>query len=351
MPGRALAASAHAVVFLCAMSARAEVPTHRVRVDYVAPRGCPGESELVAELQGRVPNMTLTRDDDALGLDVKVRRRAEGFEGRVIVHEPGGSPSQRVVRGETCEEVVAAVTLIAALTLDPAARVTPPTAAASHEATGGAQPSKPPLADVVPQIHEERAASHGSPPAAVDGAEAPPAQDAPSSLLLGAHAGASSRLTGTVLPSAALFVELGSTRRALVAPAVRARFERSATGTVTVIRGAGQFSWTLGSLELCPLAWSAWRLRVSPCARVDAGALAAVGRDVLPSRSDARLWLGAGGVVRTRYHIAGALYGELEETLFVPLLRDRFFVAPDVTVFRAAAAGWALSGGVGVSIW
>ena len=92
-------------------------------------------------------------------------------------------------------------------------------------------------------------------------------------------------------------------------------------------------------------------MRVSPCARIDAGAVAAEGHDVQPSRSESRLWVSAGAVARTQYHIVGALYAELEEAVFAPVFRDRFFVAPDVTVFRAAAAGWTVSGGLGVSIW
>jgi hypothetical protein len=345
----ALSASAHAVLFFCAAGARAE--TTRVHVDYVAARGCPDESAFVADLRARVPQLVLVRDDDALGLQVKVRRRAERFEGRIVVRERGASPSQRTVEGDTCAEVVAAVTLIAALTVDPSARVAP--GADSSRDASAADVGTPTTPEPGPaaQVLESAAAPSSDVPGAAQPGEAQGDRAPSSSLLIGAHAAGSSRLTGTVLPSGALFVDLASTRRGLLAPSVRFRVERSARGTSTAIRGAGQFTWTLGSLELCPLAWVAWRLRVSSCARVDAGAVAAEGRDVKPAVSDSRLWLSGGAVLRTRYHIAGALYVELEETVFAPVFRDRFFVAPDVTVFRAAAAGWVVSGGLGVSIW
>ena len=346
----ALSASAHAIVFFCAAGGHAET-MRRVHVDYVAARGCPDESAFVADLRARVPQIALARDDDALGLEVRVRRRAERFEGRIAVRERGASPSQRTVEGDSCAEVVAAVTLIAALAVDPSARAALG-AAASGDASAANVRTQPtsepgPAAQVI-----SRAAA---PPSDVSGAaqrgEVPRDRALTSSLLVGAHVAGSSRLTGTVLPSAALFVDLASTRRGLLAPSVRLRVERSARGTVTAIRGAGQFTWTVGSLELCPIAWIAWRLRVSMCTRVDAGAVAAEGRDVQPAVSGARPWLSGGAVLRTRYHVAGAIYAELEETVFAPVFRDRFFVAPDVTVFRAAAAGWVVSGGLGVSIW
>ena len=348
--------SVHLVAMLRGNLSRAEAQ-RRVRIDYVAPHGCPDEESFAAQLRERVPHVALTRDVDALRLDVSVKVHGPRFEGRFVVHEADGSVSRRAVLGATCEEVVSAVTLIAALALEPEAPSRPTTdeavargvtdPATASDARGATttvgSDGQPPA---VTRSAPDASASGG--PERVEGADA---RGGAASLSVGAHAGASSRMGGTVLASASLFVDLHGATQAVFDPALRVRFERSGSGTAMAPRGGGQFTWTLGSVELCPTAWSVWRVRVSPCARVDGGALAADGQDVQPSRSDVRVWLSAGAVGRARFHVAGPVYAELEETAFVPLVRDRFYVAPDVTVFRAAPLGWAMSGGLGVSIW
>jgi hypothetical protein len=340
-------------ILVCGNMSHAETQ-RRVGVDYVAPRGCSDADAFAADLHERVPQVALTRDADALHLDVRLRRHGDRFEGRVTVREADGSVSQRTVTGVTCEEVVSAVTLIAALAIDPSPppRPTPeePAAPAATDPDGAprALAAAPPEGERPAGTRDVQTATASRP---LDRVEAAPARGGSTSLSVGAHAGASSRINGTVLASGALFFDLQGTTRAVFDPALRVRFERTSNGTAAAPRGAGQFTWTLGSVELCPLAWSMWRVRISPCARVDGGALAAEGRDVQPSRSDVRVWLSAGAVGRARFLIAGPLYAELEEALFAPLVRDRFYVAPDVTVFRAAALGWAMSGGLGVSIW
>ena len=236
---RSVAASAHAVVFFCVIGARAET-MRPVHVDYQATRGCPDESEFVAELRARVPEISFARDDAALGLEVRIRRRTERFEGRVIVRDRGASSSHRIVEGETCGEVVAAVTLIAALTVDRLARVAPVAAAVARDANDsheGTPPAAPPERDAAPPIHESVSATSGEAATAARPEES--TENLSPSMLVGAHVGGSSRLTGTVLPSGVFFVDLRSKRQALVAPGARLRLERSVGGT-----GHPPISWT-----------------------------------------------------------------------------------------------------------
>ena len=170
-----------------------------VHVDYQATRGCPDESEFVAALRARVPEITLARDDDALSFEVRIRRRTKRFEGTVTLRDRGGSPSQRIVDGETCGEVVAAVTLIAALTVDRKVRVTPVAAAAVCDANGatdlheGTLPTAPPEPDAAPPTHESSTAPSGD--AGTAARQEASTKVVASSMLVGAHVCGSSRLT------------------------------------------------------------------------------------------------------------------------------------------------------------
>jgi len=56
-------------------------------------------------------------------------------------------------------------------------------------------------------------------------------------------------------------------------------------------------------------------------------------------------------VGRARLTVAGPLFVEAEASAFAPLVRDRFFVQPNVTIFRAPTAGVAGALGLGLSFW
>jgi hypothetical protein len=166
----------------------------------------------------------------------------------------------------------------------------------------------------------------------------------------GAHGGAIGGVAPDVLVLVPLFVEVARDTDAMVAPALRVRVERTGSGTLDVgVGGASaQFTWTAAALDLCPILVSAGRFGARPCARVEGGTLEAAGVNVQPSRSGVRPWLGTGLVARGRVLVAGPLFLELEAATTLAIVRDRFFVEPSQTVFRAPLLGWAATAGVGV---
>ena len=146
-----------------------------------------------------------------------------------------------------------------------------------------------------------------------------------------------------------LFVELANVTDAPLAFDVRLRFSHAGTGAAPVTGGALDFTWTAGSLDVCPLAWSPGRARFVACARGEAGVLDASGVNILPARSDARPWLTAGLALRAQYALVGPLFVELEPSAFAPIIRDRFYFEPSITAFRAPAVAFEGAAGVGAS--
>jgi hypothetical protein len=81
---------------------------------------------------------------------------------------------------------------------------------------------------------------------------------------------------------------------------------------------------------------------------MDAGQLSALGKGVLPARQVDRPWLAAGGIGRLEFGFLGLLAIELSGELFVPIVRDRFFVGANTTVHRAPAIAGGAALGLGV---
>jgi hypothetical protein len=130
-----------------------------------------------------------------------------------------------------------------------------------------------------------------------------------------------------------------------VSPAFRLRFERASADD-----GGARFTWTTGSLDGCPIALATGPIRMWPCVRLVAGALAATG-DVSQARSTARPWLSGAAVARGRLALVGGLFLEVEAEALAPFVRDRFYLEPDATVHRATAVAAGGAAAMGASFW
>jgi hypothetical protein len=329
-----------------ASHARADAPSRPARVDYEAPTSCPDARAFEGQVRARSSRIVL-RADAATSVRVRIGARAGRFEGDVVIVETGGGPTQqRHVEG-SCADVVAALSLIAALALDPTASTSPtPTAAPAPTEAASAKPeeAKPPAA--APTAPPSKAAERAAP--ASD--ELPPeAQLAKHDWRwsIGAGAGVTGGVATALLVSVPVFVDVAQVSRGLVSPAFRLRFERASTDGN---QGGASFTWTTGSLDGCPIALATGPIRMWPCVRVVAGTLAATG-DVSQARSAGRPWLSAAAVVRGRLSLVGGLFLEVEGEAFAPFVRDRFYLEPDTTVHRATAVAAGGAAAVGASFW
>jgi hypothetical protein len=303
---------------------------------------------------------------------VRIVPRAGRFMGRLVVRELDGSEAERTVVGETCAEVVSALALIAAVAIDPTAAApksssNEPVAAASTNTTPSAT-SAALAAENPPTKPEQRTESHAppeQPPTVPDeNAPKPPSNEASNRAVaasphtwhvsLGADGEVGTGSSPTLWVSVPAFVELWRrpTGAGIFAPGARIRFERAGSGVVASSTGSAKFTWTKGSLDLCPIAWSFGSVRLQPCARAEAGVVEASGVDVQPGRTNTRPWVTAGSVARGRWTVLDPLFVEVETAALVPIVRDRFFLETNnTTVFQAGVVAWTAAAGAGLSIW
>lgn len=336
-----------ALALFAAAEARAAdtEPERPVSVEYAAPAGCLGAQGFADQLRQRSSRVRVVDAGSAQRVRVRIEPREGAFVGRLVLGDARGAEAERVVEGRTCGEVVASLAFVTALALD--AQAGSSDAESSAAAADGA---------TAPRTSAEPADALPPPPPLRD---EPRADEAPTrsppprewSVALGVDARVQSGPTPSVALSAPVFVDLAQATPSVLALRLRARFER--TGGSTSESGAGaNFTWTVGTVELCPLEWSSHAAaRLGLCGRAEAGVLAAEGTAITPARSASRPWASGGGLARAAVVVLDPFFFELEGSLGAVLVRDRFFVEPDSTVFQPAPLAWGVALGAGARIW
>jgi hypothetical protein len=307
--------------------------TERFRVEYRADDDCPDIDEFTRQVLARTTLARLSDDNQpAHAFRVAIVRTPGGTNGNLSIREPDGTASTRHVEAATCDEVVGALALIAALTLDPSASTTPlpkrPPASPAPTASSAVQepPPRTPQPAMLPPVakSEPESASEGS------------------SRWAGTS-GAQFIAAGGIAPGTALGLAtfVGIRRAVNERDRWEARLGFRWTPTVTADAELGQatFRWLAIRAEGCPVALSltAW-LVSEPCLAVDVGQLRAQGvRDetIQITGVDYAPWVSAGAVGRLHADVFGDLGVELEGGLLVPLYRHEFvFRHPDGTVYH-----------------
>ncbi len=301
---RRLAALALALA-ATAFTARARADAERIGVSYTAPAGCSSRDAFVRELRRRTTRVEVTDANDAGSrFVVELVDRGSQIVGRFDFIEPSGADTARAVSGATCDEVVPALALIAAVLVDP-------------ESLGRARAAE---------------AAHG-----------PPAEK-PRSFLLRPSVGAGAEVSMALAPSAAfapmlelgLEAELGDRR----GPALSLAGARFTSPTRSTEAGDADFTTTLARLTLCPLRWPPrGPLFGSACAAFEAGALDAKGSRTLGGHQYSSLWLAADPELAFEYRPLRSLGIGLGVLGVFPLVRDHYLFGPNVAVFSVPVAG------------
>ena len=144
------------------------------------------------------------------------------------------------------------------------------------------------------------------------------------------------------------FVAIERVRRSVFRPMLRGAVAATGIQHVDYPRGTATFGWLGATMEACPLAIDLARnFRVRPCASFTFGALRASATPATDARYETRKWLGAGALGRFEWEVLPrTMRLELGGGLVVPFQRDRFFVAPDTTLFVVPSAGMTADVGV-----
>lgn len=261
--------------------------------------------------------------DTAARFVVELFDRGTKIVGTFHFVEASGAETARAVSGASCDEVVPALALIAAVLVDPESVRRAPAAA---------------VAPVAP-----------APAVARPPGREPSLRLRPS---FGAGAGASS----VVGPGASIapLVELGleSELEGARGPALALTLARFITPTRSTSAGDADFTTTLGRLTLCPLRWPArGRLFGSACGAFEAGALHAKGSRTLGEHAFTSLWLAASPALALEYRPLRVLGLGLEALGVFPLVRDRYFFGPNRHVFSVPVAGVTVEASVRVVLF
>ena len=290
-----------------------------VRLRYSASRECADERGFFDQVTARTQRVRLANSTEpATVLNVSIREVPGGLSGRIELRGEEGATSAREVKAQSCDQVVAALAIMAALAIDPDASTAP---------LPKPKPAPKPLPPKPAAKPAPRAASTEPPP----------------SLQSHWKAGVSLAVLAGVFDDPALavrpFVELareGPQRWGYTVRLSAARFESK----VRVSEGTGEFALYSGRLEPCPAHLRAWDpVWISACLALDPGWLRARGADVTPRQSVSRFWFAAGATARIELRLFEILALEASGELFFPFVRDRFFVGTDSTVHRTGAVG------------
>lgn len=284
-----------------------------VALDYAAPPECPAAAGFLGEVAARtsIPRPAQP-NEPATTLTVVVKKITGGFKGTLEIRATEGPAAARQVAAADCEQVVSALALMTALAIDPNASTVPVRK----------QPEPPPSKPepVTPQPRS---------------AQAVPSTSQPEAARWRFQLGAGLELLAGVTPDP-LF---------LVRPSFEAGTSGGARWGAAFRLGAGfgsdtttfaEFSLVSGRLEGCPRFRSTRSLEISLCAALDAGRLEATGVGVTPSARVERPWVAPGATARLEWEIFHFLELEVAGEVFIPVVRDRFFVGTGETVSRAA---------------
>jgi hypothetical protein len=352
VPGRA-SAFAFAIVLLASAPARAGDGSsgEPVRVEYAAPRECPGQPAFEAALAEHLGTATFARLGElARTLTVDIEPEPQGFRARVELVDRQGRATERSISAPTCEQAMRAIALVAALAArsqaEQAERERSAEAAKSaDEATPGVPPPLPPPTPVGPAPR--------APPAPVRSRPAvPPPEENRLALGVSAGLGASTGVGPGVAPGllvAGRFGIKGSPVRSAVLSALAYDTFRRSLDVADV-----RFRLIKGRIELCPIEPRiSARILLSPCPGFELGSQTGQsypdGDRVETPHTVSELWIAVTLAVRLRLHL-GALELGFGPELGVPLRRNRFTLTnPERPVYDVPRATVGLSAALGLA--
>jgi len=289
---------------------RVRAEAEAVRVRYSAPAGCSSRAAFVRELTLRTPRIRVVEESEPSTLFlVELADRSTGVAGELRWIERDGAETARAVSGATCEEVVSALALIAAVLVDPESSSQHPTSPPPVPPPASARPRERSKRRLRPSIAAGASVEHAVAPGWALGPELELALEGESDARRGPLAG------------------LSVTR--LTAP------------TASTPAGDADFTATLARLTLCPLTWpdqGSWFGRA--CAALEAGSLHAAGSRTLARREVSILWLAADPVLSLSYRPLRVLGIEADLLGIFPLVDDSFLFAPNLRVFAIPVAGF-----------
>lgn len=316
-----------------------------VSTTYHVIESCPAKPLFLARLRMHTQRVRFSAERDALELDVRVRRVGSDFAGRLEVTRGGIALGSREFRDADCREVVWALALSAALSIDPEA-----TLAVSDEAdTLQPEPSDSAQAASPPDVSEASAGEAGSESTPRQRAESDASESSPGTAdQQGPLAGRSHPLRWFAGPLALANFTL-EPKAALGAGAMLSVSDLSRNVfplelalrvhylTTRMTRGADPLllDWWAAVFQYCPLR-AGHDVALLLCSQLEGGAISAEGVELADTRRKTRTMFAAGLGLQGRFALAERLAIVSHLDLQVPLSQRAFATSPGPVVVAAS---------------
>jgi hypothetical protein len=316
-------------VLCCATRAHAAPPGQPFRLEYWARGLCPDAVEFARQIQTRAPLLRPAEGDEpALGFYAELDARGGSATGRLTARSPDGREVKREVRGATCDDVVTALALIAALAADPDQPVEAPRtqAAARPVHRGAARESDGPWDD-----------------AAADPLLEPIVPDPSERWTFGVGGGV--EFDSSIAPSPGYGLGVAFEAEGPGGSAVRPFYSlsanRAAAASTQTGGGNAAFTWLAFRVTGCPFRWPEQTpLFIRPCGFLDAGELEGNVSLDAQSHEATHAWFALGAFARIEALVGEVVSFQLDGGVIAPLEHDEFRAGAGApTAFQVPSAG------------
>ncbi|MDF2692470.1 MAG: Autotransporter [Labilithrix sp.] len=295
---------------------------------------CPNAPAFLGAIRARTERPRLAGpNEEAVTFGVTMSGEASGgVIGRLEIREIDGSRQERMVEGRSCAEVARALALVVALYLDP-------------DAATGPEPERVP---------EPGPAAPSAPVAPRKEAPSLPATESAIRVAGGGALGGLGGVGPSIAPFLTAFLEAtyrGRGPQSWLRPSARLGIEL-ATTAAEVGPGSQRYLLAAGVARLCPVRVPLpERFRAAPCGGMMIGVHRGTSDGIPNARAQDRSWLTPATTLVVGFDVSHDVTIELEGGALFPLVRTRFFLGPNLTLFRAPPVAGTASAAVVVRFW
>jgi hypothetical protein len=335
----------HLVVVVLAAVAAADADSgiKPVEVEFDAPEGCSSGDAFFGFVRSRTDRVRRAEGHELHAtLQVRLGRQHGQVQGELRVVDDHGGTDTRKVQGGSCDEVVQALSLTAALALDPAALMNPPATSPTEAVAAPTSTDLSQESSRVPRPPEPEPEKVATIPA--ETVSAPPLPIPSFELAVGPMA--MGVLSGQWSPGIRLAGRKTFGQEGAFTPTLGLHLDY-ARNDVFRSPGSAQVTFAGMGATVCPLRLRASILTVQPCALLVGGWLFASGRQLTVVDSAARFWLSAGATLRAAVALGLGVSVELEGGLSAPFFKRRFWVSVPANVIAETPS---ISGVVGLAL-
>jgi hypothetical protein len=317
-----------------------------IQLEYTAPQGCPDRGEFQARVESAGEIRFVA--GGATRFDVRIDDGTP-LVGRLVVRRGDEVEGTREVRARTCSALVEALALMVDLAVDPTAAhersangtISQPVPSTAGNFQVASNSSPPPIAPVDHEDLDSLPTPEAEPPV-------PARLLVPHTFYVGVDAALATAVSPHTLAGPAPYVGLRLGNPGPFQPALRVAFLYASSGSLEAASGSASFHWAVLRADGSVLTWPPGPAHLLACLRLEAGTLTGAGAVVPDADSRMRVWFAAGPVLRAEWAPIGTLFLDADVAAMLHLTDDRFYFAPDATVYSVPLLGVEAAAGLGV---